>query len=167
MKPHAGLTVSFPTSATGVEDAVFGGISDPRNITLIKLFGMVNLAERAGTGVSGIYAAWAAEGWKAPVLEEQFNPDRTVLSLDLSPQNGDKTAIKSGDKIKTAINLRKKQEIINYLHEHPSSKSKELAELLGINVSRTKVYLRELFDDGAIVPEGANRNRTYRLSAKT
>jgi predicted HTH transcriptional regulator len=67
-----------------VDDAVFGGISDPRTITLLKLFGMINLAERAGTGIFGIYDAWKKEGWKAPVLEEQFNPDRTVLTLDLS-----------------------------------------------------------------------------------
>jgi predicted HTH transcriptional regulator len=126
---------------------------------------MINFAERAGTGVSGIYAAWEKEGWKAPVLEEQFNPDRTVLSLDLSPHNGDKVAIKSGDKIKTAISEQKKQAIIDYLTEHPSSKSKELSELLGVNASRTKVYLQELIADGVVAAEGGNRNRTYRLKA--
>ena len=148
-----------------VDDAVFGGISDPRNVTLLKLFGMINVAERAGTGISGIYATWENENWETPVLKEQFNPDRTVLSLTLSPQGGDKVAIKSGDKvaIKNGLSNQKKQAIISYLFETPFCISKDISVLLNINSSRTKVYLKELITDGIIIAEGANRNRTYRL----
>ena len=37
--------------------------------------------ERAGSGVPNIFNAWEDEGWEEPVIEERFNPDRTVLSL--------------------------------------------------------------------------------------
>jgi len=158
------VTVANPGGMRiSVDDAVFGGISDPRNVTLLKMFGMINVAERAGTGISSIYHVWREEGWKSPVLEEQFNPDRTVLSLDLSPQENEKVAVKSGDKEKAPISKKKKNAIIQYLTDNQSGKPGEISALIGVNSSRTRVYLQELVTDGFIVAEGANRNRTYRL----
>ncbi|MDR1574237.1 MAG: hypothetical protein LBS24_08000, partial [Clostridiales Family XIII bacterium] len=112
-----------------------------------------------------IYAVWKSQGWKTPILEEGFNPCRTVLSLVLSPQNSEKVAIKSGDKEKPAISEAKKQAIIEYLASHTFCKSGELSALLSVNASRTKVYLRELIAEGIVIAEGANRNRTYRLKS--
>jgi predicted HTH transcriptional regulator len=78
------ITISNPGGLrVSIDDAIFGGISDPRNAALIKLSGMINIAERAGTGVSGIFSVWESEGFERPLLQEQFNPDRTVLSLSL------------------------------------------------------------------------------------
>jgi predicted HTH transcriptional regulator len=156
-----------------VHDAVFGGVSDPRNVTLIKLFNLIDIGERSGSGLPSIFEVWKTQGWKMPVLEEQFNPDRTILSLALSPQeskkvaikSGDKTkvAIKSGDKVKVAISKAKKQAIIDYLSGHDVCKASEISALLEVNTSRTKVYLKELITDGIVISEGGNRNRTYRL----
>ena len=161
------ITIANPGGMRiSVDDAVFGGISDPRNVTLLKMFGMINIVERGGTGVSGIYHVWKEEGWKTPVLEEQFNPDRTILTLDLSPQATSNVAIKGGDKTKAAISNQKKQAIIQYLTDNRIGKSSELSELIDVNLSRTKVYLQELIAEGLIVAEGANRNRTYRLKGK-
>jgi len=67
-----------------IDDALFGGISDPRNANLIKLFNLINIGERSGSGLPSIFEVWETQGWKTPVLEEQFNPDRTVLTLTLS-----------------------------------------------------------------------------------
>jgi len=145
-----------------ISDAV-SGFSDPRNNTLVKLFNLVGIGERAGSGVPNIYAVWKNEGWQEPKLEEQFNPGRTILSLMLSPQDNRKVAIKSGDKIKVAISEVKKKAIVDYLSEHGSCKASELSELLEVNASRTKVYLKELIADNLVIADGANRNRTYRL----
>ena len=203
------VTIANPGGLrVSMDDAVFGGISDPRNVTLLKLFGMINVAERAGTGLSGIYAVWEKEGWQAPTLEEKFGPDRTVLCMELPPQSGDnedddekvaikcgdnekvaikcgdkedvdekvaikcgdkedvdeKVAIKCGDNEKVAISEQKKQAIINHLAGRESCGSKELSDLIGVNASRTKVYLQELIADGIVAAEGANKNRTYRLN---
>jgi len=76
------ITIANPGGMrVSVSDAIFGGISDPRNVALLKMFGMINVAERGGLGVSSIYYAWNECGWKEPALIEQFNPDRTILSL--------------------------------------------------------------------------------------
>ena len=158
------ITIANPGAMRiSIDDAVFGGISDPRNVTLLKMFGMINVAERAGTGISGIYHVWKEEGWQTPVLEEQFNPDRTILTLALSPQENGNVAITGGDKEKAAISKQKKQAIIQYLAEHPFGKAVDLSALVGVNSSRIKVYLQELIADGIIIAEGAKRNRIYRL----
>ena len=96
-----------------------------------------------------------------------MNPDRTVLSLPLSTTKiGDKkSVIKIGDK-KSAINERVKKSIISYLTDNPEGKTKDISGHIGLGVSRTRDYLRELVDEGIIVAEGAsNKARIYRLKS--
>lgn len=71
-----------------------GGESDPRNKALMKMFNLINIGERAGSGVPNIFNVWADEGWEEPVIEERFDPDRTILSLSFKK----KVTAKSGGK---------------------------------------------------------------------
>ena len=72
-----------------------GGISDPRNKALMKMFNMIGIGERAGSGVPDIFAVWDSQGWKAPEVEEQFNPDRTILTLSFIGRSAEKSDRKS------------------------------------------------------------------------
>ena len=78
----------------GKQQMLKGGISDPRNKALMKLFNMIGIGERAGSGVPDIFAVWEEEGWIAPEVDEQYNPDRTILKLPLEKQ-AKKTSEKS------------------------------------------------------------------------
>ena len=121
--------------------------------------------ERAGSGIPNIYSVWKAEGWASPSYEEQINPDRTILSLPLSAiKIGDKkSAIKIGDK-KSAINIRMKESIITYLTDNSEGKTSEIAEYVGLGLSRTRDYLKELVEEGIIIAEGtSNKERKYKL----
>ena len=60
---------------------------------------------------------------------------------------------------------RQKNEIIDYLTDHISAKSTDFAELLGVKSTRVKQILKEMLDEGTIVADGSNRNRTYRLKS--
>ena len=80
-----------------------GGESDPRNKALMKMFNLINIGERAGSGVPNIFNVWADEGWEEPIIEERFDPDRTVLTLSFVK----KQAIKANDK-KQAIKTSNK-----------------------------------------------------------
>ena len=59
-----------------------------------------------------------------------------------------------------------KETVIEYLIDYVACKSKDIAELLGIKLTRSRDILNELIADGIVVAEGANRNRTYRLKEK-
>jgi len=150
---------------TGKRQMRLGGESDPRNKALMKMFNLINIGERAGSGVPNIFNVWADEGWEEPVIEERFDPDRTVLVLSFKKKQAIKTsdkkqAIKTNEKKqakKTADNIGK---IRNYLEQNGESKASDIAEYIGLSQSRTRVLLNEMED---VVTIGENRNRTYRL----
>ena len=60
----------------------------------MKMFNLINIGERAGSGVPNIFNTWEDEGWVEPVIEEQFDQDRTLLILSFDK----KQAIKTSDK---------------------------------------------------------------------
>ena len=72
-----------------------GGESDPRNKSLMKMFNLINIGERSGSGVPNIFNTWEDEGWKEPVIEERFDPDRTILTLEFVEKQVRKTSEKS------------------------------------------------------------------------
>ena len=70
-------------SRTGKKQMLLGGVSDPRNRGLMKMFNLIEIGERAGSGIPKILNIWKDEQLKDPVIEEQFTPDRTLLTLSL------------------------------------------------------------------------------------
>lgn len=47
-----------------------------------------------------IFNVWADEGWEEPVIEEGFDPDRTVLSLSFLKKVAKKSDEKNARKIR-------------------------------------------------------------------
>ena len=141
---------------TGKKQMRMGGLSDPRNKTLMKMFNLINIGERAGSGVPNIFNVWKDEGWVEPVIEEQFDPDRTVLSLTFNKKQAIKTSDKKMSK-KTAENIEK---IRKYLDKHGKSKTSDIADYIGLSPARTRAILSEMDDVGMA---GKNKNRKYYL----
>ncbi len=42
-----------------------GGISDPRNKALMKMFNLIGIGERAGSGAPDIYRVWKDQDWES------------------------------------------------------------------------------------------------------
>ncbi len=95
---------------------------DPRNKSLMKMFNLISIGERSGSGVPNIFNTWADEGWKEPVIEERFDPDRTILTLEFV----EKQAKKTGEE-KRAIILRR---YMNILHNMVKVKQMILLHIL-------------------------------------
>ncbi len=75
-----------------------GGISDPRNNALMKMFNLIDIGERAGSGVPDIYSVWDSQGWVSPEVKEQYNPDRTILLLAFEEKQAEKASRKNKQK---------------------------------------------------------------------
>ena len=60
----------------------------------------------------------------------------------------------------------KRQAILEYISKNGSTKAETLAQLLGLSSSRTRDYLRQMVQEGLLVANGANKNRTYSLPNK-
>ena len=162
-----------------VSDALTGGISDPRNVVLVKLFNLINIGERAGSGIPSIYSTWKEQGWKDPELKVQYNPDRTILTLTMLSTSD--TIMESAiepvesaiepvepaiEPMEPAIGAQNvEQVILEYLKNNKSCKASDMYELLNLKPSRVREYLTQLVSDGIIEAEGVNRYRTYRLKS--
>ncbi len=81
------------------------------------------------------------------MIEERFDPDRTVLSLPFVKKQAKKT-------------LENIEKIRNYLKLNGESKTSDIAEYIGLSPARTRAVLNEMKDVEAI---GGNSNRTYKL----
>ena len=147
-----------------VDAAKSGGVSDPRNGTMLKMFNLIDIGERAGSGIPNIFRVWQEQGWAAPAITEQLEPERTLLELTFGKIGDKKSVIKIGDK-KSAINAKMKETIIVYLTDHIEAKTSSIAEYIGLKSSRTRDYLNELIAEGIVVSVGSNRNRIYRLKS--
>ena len=121
------------------------------------MFDLINIGERSGSGVPNIFNTWNDQGWKEPVIEERFDPDRTTLTLEFIKKTRKKTS--KEDKIgnKTRTNMLK---IEKYLQENGESKTNTIAEHLGLSLARTRKILSQMDSLEAI---GTNTNRRYRL----
>jgi len=163
IKRRSELTLTNPGNfRIDVTAAKAGGKSDPRNGTMLRMFNMIDIGERAGSGIPSIFRVWHDQGWQEPKITQSFSPDRITLTLAFQKTSDKKQAIKRADK---RIGERRKAEIIDYLTDHASAKTAELAELLGVSPPRARAILSNLIAEEIVVAEGGNRNRTYRLKA--
>lgn len=175
-----------------LQEAFSGGVSDPRNATLIKMFNLINIGERAGSGLPSIRTVWQKQGWQDPEIVESFGPDRTTLSLPVSTE---KAAIKTGDIQKTAVESsdnskkpliktgdiqkpviktgdnkksireQRQEAILSYLTDNVEATNLEIAAFLHLKPSQTRDYLKRLVQDGVVIATGENRGRRYRLKS--
>lgn len=165
IKKRDSITLSNPGGfRIEIDAAKSGGVSDPRNGAMLKMFNLIDIGERAGSGIPLIFSAWHKQGWAMPTVTEQADPERTVVKLLFEKTADKKSAIKNGDK-KSAISTRVKETILTYLTDHAEAKAAAIAEHIGLKPSRTRDYLSELVSEGSVVAEGSNRNRTYRLKS--
>jgi predicted HTH transcriptional regulator len=167
------LTIENPGSIrTGKKQMLRGGISDPRNKNLMKMFNLIGIGERAGSGIPDIYQVWEDEGWEAPKIEERFNPDRTVLTLSftevadkVAKKSGEKkVAKKSGEKKVTKKTQEKYDAILKYMQPDKWYKASEFESIVGVKESRVKVLLKDMTEQGLIEGIGSTKGKMYKIS---
>lgn len=145
-----------------IDLAISGGVSDPRNSVLMKMFNLLNIGERAGSGVPNIFNVWKRENLGVPQYEETMDYSRTKLTLPIEytsdkTKTSDKQAIKTSDKISL---------IFNYVKKDRKYKTSDIADAIGLSPARTRAYLKELVDTGKLESEGVNKSKVYYLPAQ-
>ncbi|MBQ4258855.1 MAG: putative DNA binding domain-containing protein [Lachnospiraceae bacterium] len=160
---------------TGKHQMRLGGESDPRNKGLMKMFNLINIGERAGSGVPNIYNVWANEGWEEPIIEERFNPDRTVVTLPF---------VKKEEKMREDVNFIQKNErslkevlkevlqrreyektlpIIEYLESHTAITTQMAGQITGKSLATAWRYIQILVKNGVLEADGHTNNAEYIL----
>ena len=151
-----------------LKTALEGGVSDPRNTTLMKMFGLIGVGERAGSGVPSIIASFLEAAHHSPTYKIQFSPERVLCTIDLNKEAQDGVD-KSSDKLPINEEISDKisdklQKIIVYMQGNNGVVTQvEIAEMFGVSDRQARNYLSILLNDGKICAVGANKNRTYTL----
>ena len=122
------------------------------------MFNLINIGERAGSGVPNIFNVWADEGWEEPVIEERFDPDRTVLSLCFKK----KVTEKSGEKKVTKKPQEKYDAILNFMQAGTWYKASEFETIVGVKESRIKVLLKDMTERGLMESTGSTKGKKYK-----
>ena len=164
---------------TGKKQMRLGGMSDPRNKALMKMFNLINIGERAGSGVPNIFQVWEAQGWTEPVIIERFNPDRTVLELCFAKKVPEKSAEKKCRKKMPEKSAEKKCQkkitrktqghyelILSAMQPEIWYKVSDFADILSVGERRIKLLLSELVELGKLESIGSTKGKRYRLKEK-
>lgn len=166
VKKRGIITMTNPGNfRIGLDEAKSGGFSDPRNGTMLKILNLIDIGERAGSGIPNIIRVWHDQKLEEPVFTQSFEPDRTTLSLPLRKSDDNKVTIKKGNKKSIIKTETQKAIIIDYITDNINATVSELSDILNVGASRVKKILYELINENVIIAEGANRNRKYRLKS--
>ena len=139
-----------------------GGVSDPRNRGLMKMFNLIDIGERAGSGIPRIMNIWSDEGMIEPVIKEEFDPDRTILTLSLVKKQLPSTAddMQNEQPQVSRKTLENRKKILDYLKDNGRSRCTDIAKYLGLSEVRTRAILSTMSEVEIL---GSNKNREYRI----
>ena len=124
----------------------------------MKMFNLINIGERAGSGVPNIFNVWEDEGWEESVIEEKFDPDRTILILPFVK----KVAKKSGEKKVMKKTQKKYEAILNAMQPDTWYKASEFESVVGVKESRVRILLKNMKEQGLIESAGSTKGTMYR-----
>lgn len=153
---------------TGKTQMRKGGESDPRNKTLMKMFYLINVGERAGSGVPNIFNVWNDEGWKTPTIEERFDPDRTVLTLSFEKKISEEHVQEKQEiyhiPSNIAVNDDLKQSIVECMRSEPTITTTEIADKLGVTRRTVARKIKELKENDMIERVGSDKTGYWIVS---
>lgn len=136
---HEGrIEVSNPgTSLVALDVVKAGGVSEARNPTLMKMFGLISACEHVGSGFDVMRNAAEAAGAIPPEIKESFDPDRVEVTLHV----GQLAVLYPGEGVFPSENLMPG---FNYVYDPPRSESQRensatppLPGALPIGISRS------------------------------
>jgi ATP-dependent DNA helicase RecG len=146
-----------------------GGVSDPRNPNLQRMFQMLGLGEKAGSGFQKILRAWKEQGWIEPLVTEQLDLETTFIRLPMAsliPEEVEQE-LKGivGDSYQTLSELDRM--ILVIAHRFGEVSNAEIRRYR--EAEHPKVIgerLKVLADMGCLLRSGQGRGTHYRLGTK-
>lgn len=148
------------------EEALKGGISDPRNENIFKMFNLLGIGERAGSGLENIQLAWKEQEWLAPDLEELYNPDRISLTLRTVSMLPKESINLLKAVLKEKYSELNKEEVVALVaaHQEEYVTNNRLQQLLDTHALISNKILSGLVNKGYLETDGIGRGTKYFLN---
>lgn len=115
--------------------AIAGGFSEARNPTLMRLFSLIGVSDRAGSGIQKIWSTWEDCFNVEPSYVETHAPASVVLHLPILMSDKNTIPVSRADSANTAGIENEKVQII----DTPASLSKEKRDILALFADRDQI----------------------------
>jgi len=135
------------------------------------MFSLINVGERAGSGLSNIQHAWEEQHWRKPMLIETFEPERTTLKLKIetivnkTESISDKADIKESDgkaTVKRSLNQTQVQ-ILALINENTEITIDEMGSVIGITSRNIEKNIKMLKDEDRLLRVGGKKEGHWEI----
>lgn len=144
-----------------------GGESVCRNKSLQKMFSMIGVAEKAGSGTDKIMKGWREANWRSPNIEEQQEPDKVVLTMPMVSFLSDEAKAKLTEKFGITANSfdHNVLSILALASDEGYVTNVRLRYSLNLHKSEISDLLKLMTQNGLLISEGYGRGMRYVLPA--
>ncbi|MCM3738069.1 hypothetical protein M3215_20340 [Bacillus cytotoxicus] len=156
------------TLRISIAQARQGGISDPRNANVFKMFMQLGLGERAGSGIENIHLAWKEQHWKHPDLVEEYQPERIILTLTTQSLLPNESIQFLQTVLKSVYDELTNDEVLALVTAHQEEKvtNQRLQTLMDKHSPDINKVLSGLVEKQLLQTSGQGRGTKYELSEK-
>lgn len=145
-----------------------GGLSECRNPSLQKMFGLIGRSDKAGSGVDKILKGWKCAKWRRPYIEERSLPDKVELYLPMESLISETTFHALREKFGRQIDQLNHNGLsilsTAYLEGYVTNNS--LRNQLDLHPADITKQLRELVKDNLLIPSGFGRGTLYHINSE-
>ena len=153
------------TMLVSKEQYYTGGESVCRNKSLQKMFSMLGVAEKAGSGTDKILKGWRESNWRAPILDEHQKPDKVELILPMESLLSENVKLKLEEKF-GSITSNFEHDVLSVLAlacDEGSVTNERLRYSLNLHKGQISELLKRMCQNGLLVSQGYGRGMKYYL----
>jgi len=153
------------TLLVSMEQILRGSVSECRNKSLQRMFQMLGVGDKAGSGIDKIRSSWAAQHWQSPRLEETQRPDRVKLSLPMVSMLPEESLVALQHHFGKSFRSLGKDAVqaLVTAQVEGSVSNQRLQEILTLHRRDITSLLQALVRDHYLLPDGFGRGTTYSL----
>ena len=149
-----------------IDQLYSGGVSDPRNPYLQKMFQLIGLGEKAGSGFVKILRAWQEQSWLKPLVSERTELDVTIVILpflSMIPRDVNNYLSKLlGNEYKSLNELQRL--ILVLAHQFSSTTNQDIAHYTSVHSHNIGYELAKMVARGWLSSAGIGRGTRYSLA---
>ena len=164
-----GFVFSNPgTMLVSKEQYYTGGESVCRNKYLQKMFSMIGVAEKAGSGTDKIMKGWREANWRSPKIDEQLQPDKVVLVMPMESLLSEKAKNTLAEKFGITANSfnHNVMSVLALACDEGDVTNERLRYVLNMHKAEISELLKLMVQKELLEAYGYGRGMHYRLPAK-
>ena len=138
-----------------IEEAKKFGASNPRNKTIHSMFTLINIGERAGSGIPNIITASKEANFNEPLITQDVQPDEVIVTVYTTNE-----VIGSKNEPINSLSTNASS-VLSFIIKNRSCSRDDIAKNIGISLATVKRALDELKQANIVLGKTSNKNGTW------